>query len=43
MEDHDLWELVSGRAGTDDPQLQGMVETLRRQGVAGSPESCRLD
>ena len=43
MEDHDLWELVSGRAGTDDPQLQGMVETLRRQDVASSPEACRLD
>jgi len=43
MEDHDLWELVSGRVGTDDPQLQVMVETLRRQGVASSPETCRLD
>lgn len=30
MEDHDLWELVSGRAGTDDPQMKGLVERLRR-------------
>lgn len=29
MEDHDLWELVSGRAGTDDPQLIELVERLR--------------
>jgi succinate dehydrogenase flavin-adding protein (antitoxin of CptAB toxin-antitoxin module) len=29
MEDHDLWELVSGRTATDDPQLQKMVERLR--------------
>jgi antitoxin CptB len=30
MEDHDLWELVSGRRETDDPQLKGMVEKLRQ-------------
>jgi antitoxin CptB len=30
FEDHDLWELVSGRAETDDPQLNGMIERLRR-------------
>jgi antitoxin CptB len=30
LEDHDLWELVSGRAETDDPQLNGMIERLRR-------------
>ena len=30
MEDHDLWELVSGRRETDDPQLQGMLERLRQ-------------
>jgi len=29
MEDHDLWDLVSGRTGTDDPQLKDMVERLR--------------
>ena len=29
MEDHDLWELVSGRSATDDPQLKGLVELLR--------------
>lgn len=29
MEDHDLWELVSGRAGTDDPQLQELADRLR--------------
>ncbi|GIK24181.1 MAG: hypothetical protein C3F19_07750 [Rhodocyclales bacterium] len=30
MEDHDLWDLVSGRRETDDPQLKGMVEKLRQ-------------
>ena len=29
MEDHDLWELISGRGTTDDPQLKGLVERLR--------------
>ena len=29
MEDHDLWELVSGRAGTDDAQLQELADRLR--------------
>jgi succinate dehydrogenase flavin-adding protein (antitoxin of CptAB toxin-antitoxin module) len=37
MEDHDLWELVSGRVETGDPQLQGMVETLRYHGAANLP------
>jgi antitoxin CptB len=30
FEDHDLWELISGRAETDDPQLNGMIERLRQ-------------
>jgi hypothetical protein len=32
VEDHDLWDLVSGQpAGeTDDPQLNGMVDRLRQ-------------
>ena len=30
MEDHDLWELVSGRRETADPQLSGLVEQLRQ-------------
>ncbi len=30
MEDHDLWDLVSGRRQTDDPQLKGMLERLRQ-------------
>ena len=30
MEDHDLWELVSGRRETDDPQLKGMIDRLRQ-------------
>jgi antitoxin CptB len=34
LEDHDLWELVSGRTETDDPRLQAMVGKLRRAGVA---------
>ena len=31
LEDHDLWELVSGRKASDDPQLNGMIERLRQQ------------
>ena len=34
LEDHDLWELVSGRTATDDPQLKGMVDSLRTLGAA---------
>jgi antitoxin CptB len=30
LEDHDLWDLVSGRTETDDPQLIGLVERLRQ-------------
>ena len=30
MEDHDLWELVSGRRDTDDPRLKGIVAQLRQ-------------
>ena len=30
MEDHDWWELVSGRRGTDDPRLKGIVAQLRQ-------------
>jgi len=30
MEDHDLWELVSGRAETGDAQLRGIIERLRQ-------------
>ncbi|QDX82826.1 hypothetical protein B9N43_03850 [Denitratisoma sp. DHT3] len=30
LEDHDLWELVSGREDTDDPELKRMVERLRQ-------------
>jgi antitoxin CptB len=29
MEDHDLWDLVSGRRETDDPQLAGVIGRLR--------------
>ena len=29
MEDHDLWELVSGRARMNDPQLQELADRLR--------------
>lgn len=28
MEDRALWDLVSGRSGTDDPQLRRMVERI---------------
>lgn len=34
LEDHDLWDLVSGRRETGDPQLSGMVERLRRTDAA---------
>jgi len=34
MEDHDLWQLVSGRKKTSDPQVQEMVGKLRRDDVA---------
>ncbi|MDP1653838.1 MAG: succinate dehydrogenase assembly factor 2 [Rhodocyclaceae bacterium] len=30
MEDHDLWELLSGRCATGDPALQEMVVLLRQ-------------
>ncbi|MDR2239333.1 MAG: succinate dehydrogenase assembly factor 2 [Zoogloeaceae bacterium] len=30
MEDHDLWELVSGREKTGDPRLNGMLDRLRQ-------------
>jgi antitoxin CptB len=35
MEDHDLWQLVSGRTEADEPHLQDMVGRLR--GDAGVP------
>lgn len=30
LEDHDIWELVNGRAETSDPQLKQMAERLRQ-------------
>jgi succinate dehydrogenase flavin-adding protein (antitoxin of CptAB toxin-antitoxin module) len=30
MEDHDLWELLSGRQDAGDPALQSMVALLRQ-------------
>jgi antitoxin CptB len=30
MEDHDLWELLSGRSDDAEPDLQGMVALLRQ-------------
>ncbi|MDR2000084.1 MAG: succinate dehydrogenase assembly factor 2, partial [Zoogloeaceae bacterium] len=30
MEDHDLWDLVSGREQTGDPQLKSMIDRLCR-------------
>ena len=30
MEDHDLWELVSGRRETGGPQLKGMIAKLHQ-------------
>jgi len=31
MEDHDLWDLLSGRRDSDDPGMQGMVTLLRQR------------
>ena len=33
LEDHDLWDLVSGRTATDDPELKSMVDDLRSLGA----------
>ena len=33
LEDHDLWELLSGRRIADDPAVQGLVELLRQPAV----------
>ena len=33
MEDHDLWELLSGRRDADDPAVQDLVELLRQPAV----------
>jgi succinate dehydrogenase flavin-adding protein (antitoxin of CptAB toxin-antitoxin module) len=33
MEDHDLWELLSGRRAAGDPALQDMVELLQQPAV----------
>lgn len=30
LEDHDLWELLSGRHTSDDPTVQDMVALLRQ-------------
>lgn len=30
MEDHDLWELVSGRRETNDPRLSDLAARLRQ-------------
>ncbi len=33
LEDHDLWELLSGRQHAGDPAVQGLVELLRQPAV----------
>jgi len=33
LEDHELWELLSGRHDADDPAVQGLVELLRQPAV----------
>jgi len=30
LEDHDLWDLLSGRCASDDPTVQDMVALLRQ-------------
>jgi antitoxin CptB len=42
LEDHDLWDLVSGREQTQDPQLNRMVEVLRRLVAAPEPSAKTL-
>jgi succinate dehydrogenase flavin-adding protein (antitoxin of CptAB toxin-antitoxin module) len=32
MEDHDLWEMLSGRRDADDAAMQELVELLRQPG-----------
>ena len=41
LEDHDLWNLVSGREESQDPQLERMV-TLLRQLVAAPDEQAKI-
>ena len=36
IEDLDLWELVSGRTATDDPQLARLLDELRSPSPVGS-------
>jgi succinate dehydrogenase flavin-adding protein (antitoxin of CptAB toxin-antitoxin module) len=38
MQDHDMWELVSGRSATDDPQIKELVESLRA--LRATPGRC---
>lgn len=33
LEDHELWELLSGRRDADDPAVQGLVVLLRQPAV----------
>ncbi|MEW6165419.1 MAG: succinate dehydrogenase assembly factor 2 [Pseudomonadota bacterium] len=33
LEDHDLWELLSGRRDAGDPEMQDMVVLLRQPAV----------
>lgn len=33
LEDHELWELLSGRRDADDPAVQGLVELLRQPAI----------
>jgi len=33
LEDHDLWELLSGRRDADDPAVQDLVALLRQPAV----------
>ena len=30
LEDHDMWDLVNGRASIDDPELSALAEMLRK-------------
>ena len=41
LEDHDLWDLVSGREETQDPQMERMVKLLR-QLVAAPDQQAKI-
>lgn len=39
FEDHDVWDLINGRAETDDLQVDALVQRLRRECGLATPIS----